>query len=148
MANSVDQEPVKLLLEQLTELHDTLQAEREAKFNDFLRKVRAERSTTVSSDRVSNNVPEADTPNGELIGNLGHAKNRAKYLQFKALVLSGIPVSLRPRVWAECSGASTLRIPGYYEELVAKSQSDENMDPDIAQQIAADVPRTLTVCQD
>jgi hypothetical protein len=148
VANSVDQEPVKLLLEQLTELHDTLQAEREAKFNDFLRKVRAERSTTVSSDRVSNNVPEADTPNGELIGNLGHAKNRAKYLQFKALVLSGIPVSLRPRVWAECSGASTLRIPGYYEELVVKSQSDENMDPDIAQQIAADVPRTLTVCQD
>src|SRR3984957_10185256 len=148
VANSVDQEPVKLLLEQLTELHDTLQAEREAKFNDFLRKVRAERSTTVSSDRVSNNVPEADTPNGELIGNLGHAKNRAKYLQFRALVLSGIPVSLRPRVWAECSGASTLRIPGYYEELVVKSQSDENMDPDIAQQIAADVPRTLTVCQD
>jgi hypothetical protein len=148
MANSADQEPVKLLLEQLTELHDTLQAEREAKFNDFLRKVRAERSTTVSSDRVSNNVPEADTPNGELIGNLGHAKNRAKYLQFKALVLSGIPVSLRPRVWTECSGASTLRIPGYYEELVVKSQSDENMDPDIAQQIAADVPRTLTVCQD
>jgi hypothetical protein len=148
MANSVDQEPVKLLLEQLTELHDTLQAEREAKFNDFLRKVRAERSTTASSDRVSNNAPEADIPNGELIGNLGHAKNRAKYLQFKALVLSGIPVSLRPRVWAECSGASTLRIPGYYEELVVKSQSDENMDPDIAQQIAADVPRTLTVCQD
>jgi small G protein signaling modulator 3 len=147
VANSVDQEPVKLLLEQLTELHDTLQAEREAKFNDFLRKVRAERSTTASSDRVSNNVPEADIPNGELIGNLGHAKNRAKYLQFRALVLSGIPVSLRPRVWAECSGASTLRIPGYYEELVVKSQSDENMDPDIAQQIAADVPRTLTVCQ-
>jgi hypothetical protein len=147
VANSADQEPVKLLLEQLTELHDTLQAEREAKFNDFLRKVRAERSSAASSDRTSNNAPEADIPNGELIGNLGHAKNRAKYLQFKALVLSGIPVSLRPRIWAECSGASTLRIPGYYEELVVKSQSDENMDPDIAQQIAADVPRTLTVCQ-
>lgn len=144
VTSTPDQEPVKLLLEQLTELHDTLQAEREAKFNDFLRKVRAERSTTASSDRALNNVPEADIPNGELIGNLGHAKNRAKYLQFRALVLSGIPISLRPRVWTECSGASSLRIPGYYEELVAKSQSDENMDPDILTQIQADIPRTLT----
>ena len=142
VTNAPDQEPVKLLLEQLTELHDNLQAEREAKFNDFLRKVRAERSTAASSDRASNNVPEADIPNGELIGNLGHAKNRAKYLQFKALVLSGIPVSLRPRVWAECSGASSQRVPGYYAEIVMRSQVDENMDPDIAQQIAADVPRT------
>jgi small G protein signaling modulator 3 len=144
VTSAPDQEPVKLLLEQLTELHDTLQAEREVKFNDFLRKVRAERSTTASSDRTSNNVPEADIPNGELIGDLGHAKNRAKYLQFRALVLSGIPVSLRPRIWAECSGASTLRNPGYYEELVARSQLDGTMDPDIDQQIAADVTRTLT----
>jgi hypothetical protein len=142
--NTADQEPVKLLLEQLTELHDTLQAEREVKFNDFLRKVRAERSTTASSDRALNNVPEADIPNGELIGDLGHAKNRTKYLQFRALVLSGIPISLRPRIWAECSGASTLRNPGYYEELVARSQLDGTMDPDIDQQIAADVTRTLT----
>jgi small G protein signaling modulator 3 len=137
-----DQEPVKLLLEQLTELHDTLQAEREVKFNDFLRKVRAERSTTASSDRASNNVPEADIPNGELIGDLGHAKNRTKYLQFRALVLGGIPVSLRPRIWAECSGASTLRIPGYYEDLVTRSRTE--MDPEIEAQIAADVPRSLT----
>ena len=91
-------EPVKLLLEQLTELHDSLQAEREAKFNDFLRKVRAERYTAAYSDRASHNAPEADIPNGELIGDLGHAKNRAKYLQFRALVLGGIPVSLRPRI--------------------------------------------------
>lgn len=140
--SSPDQEPVKLLLEQLTELHDTLQAEREMKFNDFLRRVRAERSMTASSDRALHNVPEADIPNGELIGDLGHAKNRAKYLQFRALVLAGIPVSLRPRIWAECSGASTLRIPGYYEELVARSRTE--MDPEIEAQIAADVPRSLT----
>lgn len=78
-----------LLLEQLNELQDSLQAERETKFNDFLRKVRAERS-----DRASNNTPEADLPNGELIGlsNLGHPRNKAKYAQFKTLVLAGIPV--------------------------------------------------------
>ena len=142
VTNAPDQEPVKMLLEQLTELHDTLQAEREAKFNDFLRKVRAERSTTAPSDRTLNNTPEADIPYGELIGNLGHSKNRTKYAQFRALVLGGIPVSLRPRVWAECSGASSQRVPGYYEELLTRTEDE--MDPEIAQQIAADIPRTLS----
>ena len=108
VAPAPDQEPVKLLLEQLTELHDTLQTEREAKFNDFLRRVRAERF----SDRSLKNTPEVDLPNGELIGSLGFSKNRTKYLQFKALVLAGIPVSLRPKIWAECSGATALRNPG------------------------------------
>ena len=140
--NAPDHEPVKLLLEQLTELHETLQAEREAKFNDFLRKVRAERSTTAPSERTLNNAPEADLPHSELIGNLGHAKNRTKYTQFRALVLGGIPVSLRPRIWAECSGASSQRVPGYYEELLTRT--DDDMDRDIAQQIAADIPRTLS----
>lgn len=142
-ASTSEQEPVKLLLEQLTLTHDMLQGEREAKFNDFLRKVRAERSHALS-DRASNNAPEADLPNGELIGNLGHPKNKSKYLQFKALTLAGIPVSLRPKIWAECSGASSLRIPGYYEDLVARSHDKGNMDPDIAVQIAADIGRTLT----
>ena len=139
-APAPDQEPVKLLLEQLTELHDTLQTEREAKFNDFLRRVRAERF----SERSSKNTPEVDLPNGELIGSLGFSKNRTKYLQFKALVLAGIPVSLRPKIWAECSGASARRVPSYYNDLVIRSSDATNMDPDIAQQIGADVGRTLT----
>ena len=42
-ANSAEVEPVKLLLEQLTDLHDTLQRDRTVRWNEFLRKVRAER---------------------------------------------------------------------------------------------------------
>ena len=137
IASASEQEPVKLLLEQLTELHDNLQAEREAKFNDFLRKVRAERSSNAAFDRNPNNAPEADLPNGEIIGDLGHSKNRSKYSQFKALVLAGIPVSLRPKIWAECSGATTLRIPGYYDDLVARCANGDNLDPEIAQQVRA-----------
>ena len=122
-----DQEPVKLLLEQLNELQDSLQAERETKFNDFLRKVRADRG-----------VLDNDLPNEVAIGvgNLGHPKNRAKYAQFKALVLAGIPVSLRPKMWAECSGATSLRIPSYYDELVARSLVKGELDRDIDQQVS------------
>lgn len=135
----------KALLDQLTELHDNLQAERVVKWNDFLRRVRAER-TVSASDKAGNNAPEADLVNGELVGiaTLGRSnKTKAKYMHFKALVLAGIPVSLRPKIWAECSGASSLRVPGYYEDLVARSQVDEEMDRDILQQIRADVKRTL-----
>lgn len=135
----------KALLDQLTELHDNLQAERVVKWNDFLRRVRAERSG-VSSDRSGNNAPEADLVNGELVGiaTLGRSsKTKAKYMHFKTLVLAGIPVSLRPKIWAESSGASSLRIPGYYEDLVARSRLDSEMEADIVVQIKADVKRTL-----
>ncbi|KAK5955434.1 hypothetical protein OHC33_003072 [Knufia fluminis] len=134
----------KALLDQLTELHDNLQAERTVKWNDFLRRVRAERSVT--SERSSNNAPEADLVNGELIGiaTLGRSnKTKAKYAHFKSLVLAGIPVSLRPKIWAECSGATSLRVPGYYEDLVSRSKDDAEMEADIVQQIKADVKRTL-----
>jgi len=134
----------KALLDQLTELHDNLQAERTVKWNDFLRRVRAER--TVNTERSSNNAPEADLVNGELIGiaTLGRSnKTKAKYMHFKSLVLAGIPVSLRPKIWAECSGATSLRVPGYYEDLVTRSKDDSEMEAEIVQQIKADVKRTL-----
>jgi hypothetical protein len=143
--NPNDSGPAKLLLEQLTELHDALQAERDVRWNDFLRRVRAERASNV--DRATNNTPEAELLNGELIGiaTLGRStKTKNKYLHFKSLVLAGIPVSLRPKIWAECSGATGLRNPGYYEDLVARSQDGSDVDPDIANQIKADVRRTLT----
>lgn len=144
-----DKEPVKLLLEQLTELHDSLQWEKEVRWNAFLARVRAERaaSAPASSDRVLQNAPEADLIAGELIGiaSLGRSpKTKNKYLQFKTLVLAGIPVSLRPKIWGECSGASSLRMPSYYNDLVARSHGETEIDPDIAQQIAADIRRTLT----
>jgi small G protein signaling modulator 3 len=144
-----DKEPVKLLLEQLTELHDSLQSEKEVKWNAFLARVRAERAANAptASERVLNNAPEAVLLNGELIGiaSLGRSpKTKNKYLQFKTLVLAGIPVSLRPKIWAECSGASSLRIPSYYDDLVARSHEGTEIDPDIAQQIFADIRRTLT----
>ena len=147
------EQPVRLLLERLTVLHDSLQAEKEVRWNDFLRKIRADRSlSTAGPERRSraNNAPEADTVDGELVGvtTLGRRNkaNRIKYGQFKSLVLQGIPVSLRPKIWAECSGASFHRTPGHYDDLMAcvARGSTEDLDADIVNQIEADVGRTLT----
>ncbi|KAL8807339.1 MAG: hypothetical protein Q9200_004708 [Gallowayella weberi] len=143
-------EPVQLLLSQLTELHDSLQRERTVKWNEFLRKVRAERkkqgeNSTSNDSRSKASMPEITLSDGELIGVAGLGNKgkvgRAKWKEFKQLVLAGIPVSYRAKIWAECSGASALRIPGYYDDLVNSNDDD---DPTILAQIEVDVHRTLT----
>ncbi|KAL8716640.1 MAG: hypothetical protein Q9225_006044, partial [Loekoesia sp. 1 TL-2023] len=144
-------EPVKLLLNQLTELHDSLQRERTVRWNEFLRKVRAERKkegeiSTSTDSRSKASMPEIALNDGEVIGVAGLGNKgkfgRAKWQEFKQLVLAGIPVAYRAKIWAECSGASALRVPGYYEDLV--SSNGENDDPTILTQIEMDIHRTLT----
>ncbi|PTB63714.1 RasGAP protein, partial [Trichoderma citrinoviride] len=154
-----DAEPVKLLLQQLSDLHDSLQRDKTAQWNEFLRKVRAERhregeaaiaaATAAAEARYERPgiiLPEARVADGEMIGisNLGNKGKvgRAKWNGFKALVLGGIPVAYRAKIWAECSGAAALRIPGYYDSLV--SQSGEGDDAAVVSQIKMDINRTLT----
>ncbi|KAL8714317.1 MAG: hypothetical protein Q9220_001648 [cf. Caloplaca sp. 1 TL-2023] len=149
---TTDIEPVRLLLNQLTELHDTLQRERTVKWNEFLRKVRAERkkegetSMTAHDSRSKASMPEITLSDGELIGVSGLGNKgkvgRAKWKEFKQLVLAGIPVAYRAKIWTECSGASALRIPGYYEDLV--NSDTGNDDPITVAQIEMDIHRTLT----
>lgn len=149
-STSSSSEPVKLLLAQLTELHDSLQRDKTVKWNGFLRKVRAERKkegeTAAGSDPRSKqaSMPEMRLTDGELIGVAGLGNNgkvgRAKWKEFRQLVLAGIPVAYRSKIWAECSGATALRVPGYYDDLVA-SKTD---DPVIVSQIQMDIHRTLT----
>lgn len=158
----LDTEPVKILLKQLGDVHDSLQREKTINWNDFLRKVRAERrrdgeaaaslASNLSSisdsrpQRPLESMPETMLANGEIIGIAGLGNKgkvgRAKWNEFKSLILGGIPVAYRSKIWAECSGASTLRIPGYYESLINSSVAND--DPVIIAQIKMDVNRTLT----
>lgn len=143
-------EPVQLLLAKLTEVHDSLQRDKTVKWNEFLRKVRAERKkegeATVGTDTRSKQafMPEATIADGELIGVAGLGNKgkvgRAKWKDFKQLVLAGIPVAYRAKVWAECSGANAMRVPGYYDDLVSNGVDD----PEILGQIQMDINRTLT----
>jgi small G protein signaling modulator 3 len=142
-------DPVKALLEQLTDLHDTLQRDKTVKWNEFLRKVRAERKregeAVSTGDRPKGiTMPEALLTDGEIIGVAGLGNKgkvgRAKWQEFRRLVLAGIPVAYRAKIWAECSGASALRIPGYYDDLVNNGEDN----PTIVAQIQMDITRTLT----
>ena len=146
----VEDEPVKLLLAQLTELHDSLQREKNVKWNEFLRKVRAERKkegemAAANEGRSQQTaMPEMMLTDGEMIGVSGLGNKgkvgRAKWKEFKQLVVGGIPVAYRAKIWAECSGATALRVPGYYDDLV-RSGGD---DPVVVSQIQMDIHRTLT----
>ncbi|KAF2761964.1 TBC-domain-containing protein [Pseudovirgaria hyperparasitica] len=148
MPNKQQPDPVKALLEQLTELHDSLQRDKTVRWNEFLRKVRAERKREgeVNNENRAKGLtmPEALLMDGEIVGvaSLGNKGKvgRAKWQEFRELVLSGIPVTYRAKIWAECSGASELRVPGYYEDLVKNGVDD----PVIASQIQMDITRTLT----
>ncbi|KAJ4296562.1 hypothetical protein N0V90_006607 [Kalmusia sp. IMI 367209] len=143
-------DPVKALLEQLTELHDNLQREKTIQWNEFLRKVRAERKR--QGDAVNGGegrgkgleMPETHLTDGEIVGVAGLGNKgkvgRAKWQEFRRLVLGGIPVTYRSKIWAECSGASALRVPGYYEDLINNGEDN----PTIITQIQMDITRTLT----
>lgn len=143
-------DPVKSLLDQMSELHDNLQKERTVKWNEFLRKVRAQNkregdvATTGEGGSKGLAMPETLLADGELIGIAGLGNKgkvgRAKWQEFRRLVLDGIPVNMRAKVWAEGSGAATLRVPGYYQDLVNNGEDD----PAIASQIQMDITRTLT----
>ncbi|KAI9713195.1 MAG: hypothetical protein M1820_001180 [Bogoriella megaspora] len=150
IGNPINQpDPVKSLLQQLTEVHDSLQQNKSVRWNDFLRKVRAERrleiETASNEGRPQNKaMPEVSLTEGEVIGVAGLGNKgkvgRAKWKEFKNLVLGGIPVAFRAKVWAECSGATAMRIPGYYDDLITRG----NDDPIIVNQIQMDITRTLT----
>lgn len=143
-------DPVKSLLDQMSDLHDNLQREKNVRWNEFLRKVRAEHKRegiAANSGEAGSKgyaAPETFLADGELVGiaSLGNKGKigRAKWSEFCRLVLGGIPVVLRANVWTECSGALALRIPGYYEDLVNNGGDD----PITANQIEMDITRTLT----
>ncbi|KAI0901108.1 TBC-domain-containing protein [Annulohypoxylon nitens] len=154
-----DVEAVKLLLKQLNDVHDNLQRERSVRWNEFLRKVRAERkregeaaaanAAAAAEARFQTApvmIPEAKLTDGETIGiaDLGvkGKVGRAKWNEFRNLVLGGIPVANRPKIWAECSGALSKRTPGYYHDLATRSS--ETDDAVVISQIEMDINRTLT----
>ncbi|KAK9241037.1 rab-GTPase-TBC domain-containing protein [Lipomyces kononenkoae] len=124
-------ESVKSLLDQLTDLHDSLQRVQKSRWDEFLRKINADGCE--------------DSPvvieNGELFGVQGrilHANKQSRFKEFKALVLGGIPVVYRSKVWSECCGADSLKVPGVYDELVHGEH-----DPEALSQIELDLYRTM-----
>ena len=55
--------------------------------------------------------------------------------------MGGVPVKYRSKIWAECSGATELSRPGYFEELCALGT--DGLDAICVQQIQMDIHRTM-----
>ncbi|KAF8251556.1 TBC-domain-containing protein [Wilcoxina mikolae CBS 423.85] len=140
-ASSAEESTVRLLLGQMSDLHDSLQRDRSVKWNEFLRKVRVERRRTEEDEK---GMPETLMADGEVIGiaTLGTEGRGGKqrWKEFKTLVLGGIPVTYRWKIWTECSGATSMKVPGYYDDLLQNGHDD----PIVISQISMDINRTLT----
>jgi len=140
-ASSAEESTVRLLLGQMSDLHDSLQRDRSVKWNEFLRKVRVERRRTEEDEK---GMPETLMADGEVIGvaTLGTEGRGGKqrWKEFKSLVLGGIPVTYRWKIWTECSGAMSMKVPGYYDDLLQYGHDD----PIVISQISMDINRTLT----
>lgn len=131
--------PVKLLLSQLSHIHDTQQKAQLQSWTEFLNSLSA-----LASEQDEN----ACTNLLGLGGVSLRPHNPKLYKSFVSLVLGGIPVKLRPQIWSQCSGAESITIPGLYQELLTDSQnsSDTDFDPIAAQntsQIDLDLYRTM-----
>ncbi|EPY54079.1 GTPase activating protein [Schizosaccharomyces cryophilus OY26] len=118
-------------LDKLPLSYDTLDTVQMKRWDDYVQK-------------YSIKYGKFDESSNELLGkcSLGKTKRSSKkrFEKFRRLVKKGVPVPYRPKVWLECSGAHHLHVPGYYDELLAKS---ERSDPSNQVQIDQDIKRTL-----
>ena len=122
LSNPTDLSTIKLLLSKLNELHYSLDRANKQRWDKWL----AQASPT---DSLLTPPP-------------GTKDRKQRFRDFKVLVQGGIPVKYRSKIWAECSGATELSRPGYFEDLSAPGDSGED-DKIAIQQIQMDIHRTM-----
>ncbi|KAK9448000.1 rab-GTPase-TBC domain-containing protein [Limtongia smithiae] len=144
-------ETVRTLLAQLTDLHDSLQRAQKSRWDEFLRKI-SELSGVGGDGSASAAIPTMMLESGEVFGLYGRAlsgnkylNGRSRYKEFRALVLGGIPVVYRSKIWSECGGADSVKVPGEYDELVnAETTGDVSAtEAEACAQIDLDLFRTM-----
>ncbi|WWC93558.1 hypothetical protein V866_000393 [Kwoniella sp. B9012] len=132
---------VSSLLEQLTEIHDRQQQERLKEWDAFLRRrARHIHDTLSGSTHKSDDVRWGSGLIGiNQMGTSGKG-GQEDWKVFTRLVRKGIPLKYRSDVWAECSGAKDLMVPGEYAEILAVHKDD--LSP-VHADIEKDVSRTF-----
>ena len=121
LTNASDLSTIKLLLSKLNDLHDSLDRANRQRWDKWL-------SQTDPTDSLLTQPP--------------NPKDRKQRLRdFKTLVMGGIPVKYRSKIWNECSGAQELFRPGYFEELASLGR--EGLEGGCVQQIEMDIHRTM-----
>ncbi|CAK9779640.1 TBC-domain-containing protein [Cutaneotrichosporon oleaginosum] len=123
---------VSSLLDQLTDMHDKQQRARTAEWDAFLRKR--------TRGRRGNQDVGVGGALAQVAALSGTSKGADEYRAFLRLVRKGIPMPYRGDVWAECSGARNLLVPGEYAEILAVHKDDQSM---VMAEIEKDVGRTF-----
>lgn len=155
---------VRMLLAQLTDMHDILQKAQTVRWDEFLGKLNstadAEPSEFIQNGTELIGVSGAGLAGGDDVSgfsfslatsnaiNGGSSSKKKKtrsskegkqlWREFKTLVLGGVPVTYRAKIWGECSGARTLKTPGVYQSLVDREDESEALN-----QIDLDLYRTM-----
>lgn len=104
----------------------------------FLRKTKEDRQKVVSKDFY-----HFDQNDDELIGlaSMGTGKMaKERRRELNILIHGGIPMSYRPKIWGEMTGAYVMKEPAYYQELLG---NDRDVDRVCVEQIDLDLKRTM-----
>lgn len=121
LSNPTDLSTIKLLLSKLNDLHDSLDRANRQRWDKWL--------------------SQSDLTDSLLTPSHSFKDRKQRLKDFKSLVIGGIPVKYRSKIWAECSGALELSRPGYFEELCNLGTKD--LDKICVQQIEMDIHRTM-----
>jgi hypothetical protein len=136
---------VRLLLSQLTEMHDKQQAVQKAEWDAFLRRRRRNntnmgitanafsKTTFGSSAAAMLGIVRTDEDEEIMraegfigVAQMGLTSNKDDWKEFLRLVHAGIPLCYRAKMWSECSGALEAAEPGVFQELLSSHRGETN----------------------
>ncbi|KTW28822.1 hypothetical protein T552_04115 [Pneumocystis carinii B80] len=128
--------PARFLLRSQLDIYGDNKTKQEL-WDSFLRKVQNEKKRNINPNFYG-------YEDSELIGiselGISGKVGKQRWKEFKNLVIGGIPIMYRPKIWGECSGAYQLHQPGYYNDLLTLGK---DIDPIVVVQIDMDVYRTM-----
>lgn len=165
------QNSVRMLLAQLTDMHDTIQKAQTSRWDEFLEKL----NTIADFTSFVQNGTELIGVSGTGLANTnyyttGHGSGSAGgtgsnsvsetidnavlisfkkftsqqqqlWKEFKTLVIGGVPVTYRAKIWSECSGSRSLKTPGVYQSLIDREETENEHES--INQIDLDLYRTM-----
>lgn len=152
---------IRLLLEDLTKIHDERQMATRKDWDAFVKqrsrvtvgaKLALPTATTTTSVGGAAALLGLGTTDEEeelahtegLIGfaQLGLSSNRDERAQFDKLIRGGIPLVYRSKLWLECSGGLEMREPGLFGDLLVQAGEDAGH-AFVRNEIEKDVGRTM-----
>jgi hypothetical protein len=114
---------VRRLLAQLSDIDVSIEKAQLEAWDVFLMRRRVQLGSLASGDTDdwSDNIIGVAR-----MGTSGKA-GRDDWKAFKKLVRGGVPPSYRPKIWAECSGATEIREPGAYGDLLSQHEGMQSL---------------------